>query len=132
MFESWNYYNKCFVPFIRLWSIKRKLVRRKPNGRGVKRIGNDSGYLERRRFRNQKYLCRAGRVSRRGEYSQSKGEITIEGSTSVATLMEELAERLMNKTSHLLEYAGQVNDAYQAKADAQLLTTEHLQKGKNL
>lgn len=28
------------------------------------------------------------------------------------------AERLMNKTSHLLEYAGQVNDAYQAKVDA--------------
>lgn len=27
------------------------------------------------------------------------------------------AERLMNKTSHLLEYAGQVNDAYQAKVD---------------
>ena len=24
----------------------------------------------------------------------------------------------MNKTSHLLEYAGQVNDAYQAKVDA--------------
>ena len=28
------------------------------------------------------------------------------------------AERLMNKTSHLLEYAAQVNDAYQAKVDA--------------
>lgn len=28
------------------------------------------------------------------------------------------AERLMNKTSHLLEYAGQVKDAYQAKVDA--------------
>lgn len=28
------------------------------------------------------------------------------------------AERLMNKTSHLLEYAGQVKDAYQAKIDA--------------
>lgn len=28
------------------------------------------------------------------------------------------AERLMNKTSHLLEYAGQVHDAYQAKVDA--------------
>ena len=28
------------------------------------------------------------------------------------------AERLMSKTSHLLEYAGQVNDAYQAKVDA--------------
>ena len=28
------------------------------------------------------------------------------------------AECLMNKTSHLLEYAGQVNDAYQAKVDA--------------
>ena len=28
------------------------------------------------------------------------------------------AERLMNKTTHLLEYAGQVNDAYQAKVDA--------------
>lgn len=28
------------------------------------------------------------------------------------------AERLMNKTSHLLEYAGQVNDAYQSKVDA--------------
>ena len=27
------------------------------------------------------------------------------------------AERLMNKTSHLLEYAGQVNDAYQATVD---------------
>ena len=27
------------------------------------------------------------------------------------------AERLMNKTSHLLEYAGQVNDAYLAKVD---------------
>lgn len=47
-------------------------------------------------------------------------------------MISDRAERLMNKTSHLLEYAGQVNDAYQAKADAQLLTTEHLQKGKNL
>lgn len=28
------------------------------------------------------------------------------------------AERLMNKTSHLLEYAGQVKDAYQAQIDA--------------
>ena len=28
------------------------------------------------------------------------------------------AERLMNKTFHLLEYAGQVNDAYQSKVDA--------------
>ena len=28
------------------------------------------------------------------------------------------AERLMHKTSHLLEYAGQVKDAYQAKIDA--------------
>lgn len=29
------------------------------------------------------------------------------------------ADRLMNKTSHLLEYAGQVKDAYQAQFDAQ-------------